>query len=328
MRRSRRSSAHGWRDHDVDTQRGGDSWRFTLNDIEPRIRVRDGGIHGLESWTPRFTTGGPIVKNKMAALESVEYEYSQTRTYDLPPLQSDTKLQSFESYTRADWTVSPTNTFTASILGSPRHTTYAGLSPFNPQPVTPDIHNRNLFATAADQMVVGTSGLLEHTASVKAFDTTIFPADGNGPMILAPEVNSGSYFNTQDRTSRRAEWLTTYSFTPIGPDHVLKIGAGATYETFHGVSRSRPVDLVREDRTLDFTTIFSGDGRLHGSRTALRGFAQDTWTVSSPLRLVYGARYDYDSFTGDVSVAPRGSVTASLTGDGRTILRAGAGLFY
>jgi hypothetical protein len=312
----------------VDTQSGGDRWRFTVNDIEPRIRVRDGEIHGFESWTPRFTTGGPIVKGKVTLLESVQYEYSQTRTYDLPPLQSDTKVESFESFTRTDWTVSASNHFMASVLASPRTTTFAGLSPFNPQPVTPNINNHNVFATAADQMVIGDSGLLEHTVSVKEFDTTIGPADGTGPMILAPEVNSGSYFNTQDRTSRRVEWLTTYSFTPIGPEHLLKLGVGATYETFIGVSRSGPVDLVREDRTLDFTTTFSGDGLLDRHRTALRGFAQDTWTVSPRVTLVYGARYDYDSFTGDVNAAPRGSFTALLTSDGRTILRGGVGVFY
>src|SRR5262249_30668710 len=79
----------------VDTQHGGDNWKFTINDLEPRIRVRDGDLHGIESWTPRFTGGGPIVKGKVALLESVQYEFSQTRTYDLPPLESDTQLQSF-----------------------------------------------------------------------------------------------------------------------------------------------------------------------------------------------------------------------------------------
>jgi hypothetical protein len=312
----------------VDTQSGGDQWRFTVNDLEPRIRVRDGDIHGIESWTPRFTAGGPIVKGKLSLLESVQYEFSQTRAYDVPPLKSDTKLESFESYTRADWTASPTNHVTVSVLGSPRKTTYAALNPFNPQPVTPDIKNHNVFVTASDQMVVGNSGLLDNMASVKEFDTTIYPAVGNSLMVLAPEVNSGSYFNSQDRTSRRVEWLTTYTFTPIGPKHVLKVAGGATYESLNGVSRSQPVNLVREDRTLDFTTTFSGDGLLDRNRTALRGFAQDTWTVSSRLTLVYGARYDYDSFTGDMNAAPRGSFTAMLTEDGRTILRGGAGLFY
>ncbi len=73
---------------------------------------------------------------------------------------------------------------------------------------------------------------------------------------------------------------------------------------------------------------FSGDGALNRHRTALRGFAQDTWTATPRLTLVYGARYDYDSFTGDVNLAPRASFTTTLTEDGRTILRGGAGLFY
>jgi hypothetical protein len=312
----------------VDTQRGGESWKFSVNDIEPRIRVRDGDLHGIESWTPRFTAGGPIVKGKVTLLESVQYEYSQTRTYDLPPLESDTKLESFESYTRVDVTIAATNRFTASVLASPRKTTYAGLSPFSPQPVTPDIKSHNAFVTASDQLVVGAAGLLENLASVKAFDATIYPAVGNSPMILAPEVNSGSYFNSQDRTSRRLEWLTTYAFTPIGPEHLVKMGGGATYETLSGVSVNRPLAIVREDRTVSSLTTFSGSGALDHDRTTLRGFAQDAWTASPRLTLLYGARFDYDSYTGDVNAAPRGTLTAMLTADGRTVLHSGAGLFY
>ena len=312
----------------VETQRGGQSWHVTLNDLEPRIRVRDGDLHGIESWTPRVTTGGPVVTGKVSLLESVQYEYSQTQVFDLPPLESDTKLESIESYTRADWTASIRNHFTASLLASPRKTTYAGLNPFNPQPVTPDVKNHNILATASDQIIVGNSGLLENRASVKQLDSTIYPSQGNGPMLLAPEVNSGSYFNSQDRTGRRIEWLTTYAFTPIGPEHLFKIGAGAAYESVDGVSLSRAFDVLRENGTASYVTTFAGSGLLDRHRTALRGFAQDAWTVSSRLTLLYGARYDYDSLTGDVNVAPRASVTALASEDGRTVIRSGIGIFY
>ena len=36
----------------------------------------------------------------------MQYQYSQTQVFDLPPFESDTKLQSFESFSRVDWTVS------------------------------------------------------------------------------------------------------------------------------------------------------------------------------------------------------------------------------
>ena len=312
----------------VDTQRGGDKWHTTVNDLEPRPRIRDGALHGLESWTPRVTVGGPIVAGKLNLLQSTQLEYSQTQVFDLPPLESDTKVQSLESYTRVDWTMSPTNHVTGTALVAPSKTTYAGLNPFNPQPVTPDVKRHGLFGTVSDQIIIGTSGVLENTFSLKSFDATIYPAVGNDPMIFAPEQNSGSYFSSTDGTSRRAEWLTTYAFTPLGPAHLIKVGGGARYETVGGVTTGAPVEIVREDRTLTSLTTFNGSGRVDLDRRAIKGFAQDTWTVSPRLTVVYGVRNDYDSFTGDVNLAPRGSFTASLTEDGRTMLHGGGGLFY
>ena len=312
----------------VETERAGDAWHVTVNDLEPRPRRRAGEFRGLESWTPRFTFGGPIVKGKVNVLESMQYEYSQTRVFSLPAFESDTKLQSFESYSRVDWTVTATNRVTGSALVSPRKTTYAGLNTFNPQDVTPDIRNHNVLGSASDQIVVGGSGVLDTRVSVKQFDSTLYPSQGSGPMVLAPDVNSGSYFNDQERTSRRVEWLTTYAFTPLGPDHLLKAGAGVTYESFGGVSTSRPVDIVREDGLLSQEITFTGAGLLDRHRTALRGYAQDSWTASSRLSVQFGARYDYDSFTGDINVAPRGSFTAVASGDGRSVIRGGIGVFY
>jgi len=117
----------------VETERAGDAWHITVNDLEPRPRRRAGEFRGFESWTPRVTVGGPLVTGTINLLESVQYEYSQTRVFGLPAFQSDTKLESFESYTRVDWTVTATNHVTGSVLVSPRKTTYAGLNTFNPQ---------------------------------------------------------------------------------------------------------------------------------------------------------------------------------------------------
>ena len=312
----------------VETQKAGDSWHITVNDLEPRVRRRGGEFKGIESFTPRLTVGGPLVKGKLSFLESIQYEYSQTRVFDLPPFESDTKLQSFESFSRADWTASQTNHFTGSAMVSPRKTTYAGLNTFNPQSVTPNIKNHNVLGSATDQIIVSDRGVLETRVSIKQFDSTIYPSEGDGPMVLAPDVNSGSYFNDQDRTSRRSEWLSSYSFAPLGPMHLIKVGAGVTHETFDAASSNRPVDIVRENGTLSQEITFAGSGVLGRSKAAVLGYAQDSWILASRLTLQYGARYDYDSITRDVNVAPRGSFTAAVSADGRTIVRGGVGLFY
>src|SRR5262249_7552728 len=57
-------------------------------------------------------------------------------------------------------------------------------------------------------------------------------------------------------------------------------------------------------------------------------FVQDTWTTTPRLTLQFGARYDYESITREFNVSPRGSTTLAVTADGRTILRAGGGVFY
>lgn len=312
----------------IETQRAGDAWNVTVNDLEPRLRRRAGEFRGIESWTPRVTFGGPIVKGKVSLLESMQSEYSQTRVFGLPPFESDTKLQSFESFTRADWMIASTNRFTGSAMVSPRKTTYAGLNTFNPQPVTANIRNHNVLAGVSDQTIVGGSGVFETRVSVKQFDSTIYPSQGSAPMVLAPDRNSGSYFNDQNRRSRRAEWFNTYSFTPLGPLHLVKVGAGVGYETVDGFSRSRNVDITREDGTLIEQIAFVGRGALDRNKIALRGYAQDAWTVAPRLTVQYGARYDYESIVGDLDVAPRGSFTFAAASDGRTVVRGGAGVFY
>lgn len=312
----------------VETQRGGESWDVTLNDLEPRVRRRGGEFRGIESWTPRVTAGGPVVKGKFSLLESIQYEYSQTRVFGLPAFESDTEVQSLESFTRGDWTLDSANHVAVSSVLSPRETTYAGLNTFNPQPVTPDVKNFNVFVTGSDQVVVRENAVLESRVSVKRFDSTIGPSQGSAPMVLAPDVNSGSYFNDQDRTSWRVDAFAAYSFAPWGPAHLLKAGTGLGVETFAGTNRSREVDIVRENGTLSQRITFAGSGALDRRKTAFRAYAQDTWTASPRLSVQYGGRLDFESIAHRANVAPRTSITLAATGDARTVVRAGAGVFY
>jgi hypothetical protein len=316
----------------VETQQGGDKWHFTLNDLEPRVRRRGGHFRGIESATPRFTVGGPVVKGKVGILESVQYQFTRTQVFGLPANERDVQVESVESFSRLDWNVNQINHFTGSATISPRKTTYAGLNTFNPQPVTPDVKNNGVLVSGSDQIIVSPSSFFETRLSVKQYDATIWPSTwpsgSNGEMILAPDVNSGTYFNRQDRNSRRLEWLNTYSFTPFGPSHLLKVAAGFTYEGFDGSNVSRPVDIVREDATLSERITFTGNTALNRHKTMFQSYAQDGWTINQRLTVQYGVRLDRDSITGDSNIAPRGSFTSVLSHDGRTVLRGGAGIFY
>jgi len=275
---------------------------------------------------PRVTVGGPIVSGKVQLLESIQYEYSQTRVYGLPPFESDTKLQSFETFTRADWLRTHTNRFTASVLASPRKTTYAGLNTFNPQSVTANNKSHNVLGSVSDQAIVGT-GVIETRASVKEFDATIYPSQGAGPMVLAPNVNSGSYFNDQDRTSRRAEWLTTtrslrsvrhISSRPAGASRTRRSAASTRADRFRSFARtarsaSRSI-FPAAVGSIGTRLRFEGSRRMRGrqGRASLYCTAPGTTTSRSPALQRGAAR---------LHVARRHR-------DGRTIVRAGGGMFY
>src|SRR5581483_2478084 len=91
---------------------------------------------------------------------------------------------------------------------------------------------------------------------------------------------------------------------------------------------SRPVEIVREDGTLSQLIAYAGAGALDRHRNGVQAYAQDSWSVSRRVTALYGVRFDYDSITGETLAAPRGSLNIALSGDGRTVIRTGAGIFY
>ena len=108
-------------------------------------------------------------------------------------------------------------------------------------------------------------------------------------MNFAPDVNSGNYFNRQDRRSKRIEALEIYNYTP--PDfagtHFLKVGVGLTHTTFDGRSRSNTVRILRRDGTTSQQIDFVGDGMLvatrlnslHSSKTSGASTIVSRWSM-------------------------------------------------
>src|SRR5215470_16315062 len=103
-------------------------FHFSIQNIIPRLRDRDGTIAGIGASTPRMTFTSPLVKGRVAVTQSFEYRFVRTPVNSLPALQRDTKLESFDSYTQLDFIITPKQTATASFALYPQKLDFLGLN--------------------------------------------------------------------------------------------------------------------------------------------------------------------------------------------------------
>ena len=211
----------------VETRSGTDKFKVDVQSFFPRFRRRGGKWAGVEAFTPRLTASGPIKKNKLWFMQSFEYRFVRTPVYSLPPDKRDTGLESFDSVTQIDWDINPSNHLTSTFSLFPEKLRYVGLNTFNPEEVTPNYKQRGFFWAVNERRTMSSKAVLESYFSVKKFDADVFPSSGEQPMNFTPNVNTGNFYNRQDRRSTRIEALEIYNFEPP------KFAGGALHQSRH-----------------------------------------------------------------------------------------------
>jgi outer membrane receptor for ferrienterochelin and colicin len=306
-----------------------DKFHFSVQNIVPRLRDRDGTIAGLGAATPRMTFTGPIVKSRMAITQSFEYRYIRTPVNSLPPSQRDTKLESFDSYTQVDFNITPKQTATASLALYPQKLDFLGLNTFTPQPSTPDFHQRGFQAYLQHRYIVGDQGLLISQFSYKRFDADI-TAQSDDPYRLLLETTEGGFFNRQARRTSRSSFQESYQFAPkrfAGP-HQLTVGMSYEHSTYDGHQSFLPVEIDGVSGMPIERISFTSPSSFQADQNETAWFVGDQWTINPRFTLNLAVRFDSDTITSSTHAAPRAGFLLAVTGDGKTLLRGGVGLFY
>ena len=306
-----------------------DKFHFSIQNLTPRARDRAGSIVGIGAFTPRTTITGPLIKDRLAFTQSLEYRFVRTPVESLPPLQRDTKLESFDSFSQFDLKISDRQSATLSVAVFPQKFDYLGLNTFTPQPSTTDLHQRGYQISGQHSFVRKSGALLSSRFAYEKFDADTFP-NSEDPYRLLVETTEGGFFNRQDRDTDRLQWQEIYQSSPkhFYGDHQLKVGFDFSHSSYDGRQQFLPVDIVGVSGTTLQRIEFGAPTTFIVHQNEVAWFGGDQWTVGSRLTVNLGLRFDNDSITDSTHTAPRVGLTLALTKDRRTLLKAGGGLFY
>jgi len=306
-----------------------EGFHYSIQNILPRWRDRGGSIVGIGAATPRMTFTGPLIRDKVAFMQSLEYRFVRTPVNSLPPMQRDTTLESVDSYTQSDLKISPKQTATMSLAVYPQKLQYMGLNTFTPQPSTADFHQRGYELYGQHRYVTGAESALTSQLSYKTYDADV-TAQSNEPYQLLIDTTEGGYFNRQQRNTWRFEGQETYQFAPrhfLGT-HQFKAGLNYAHSSYDGRQVFLPVELIGASRSPIERIAFTAPTSYSVDQNEAAWFAGDQWAVTNRLMLDLGVRFDNDSVTGSTHAAPRAGFMLVLTNDGKTLLKGGVGMFY
>jgi len=312
----------------VETRRGGEKWKWDLNDPFPEFRIRSWQLRGLRTATPRLNVEGPLIPGKLYFSEGLEYEVRKTEVFTLPFPYNQKKQEGVNSFAQLDWVVSPNQLVTATLHLAPQTLDFVNMDYFNPQPTTPDARTRNYTGTLSDRLSFG-GGLLENTLSVTDFTARVW-GQGTQNFSMTPQGNFGDYFAQQTRSASRTGWSATYTFPqfPALGMHEIKAGSylAGSWET--GQAGNHPIDILDSANELLQRITFTPGQPFQMTDMEYAFFGQDHWNIAPRFTADFGLRAESQQVSESLRLAPRAGIAWSPFAATGTVIRAGAGLFY
>jgi hypothetical protein len=311
----------------LETKTGGDKFKFGAARVFPTFHNIIGGK--IDSFRPRVTFEGPLIRKRLNFLQSFEYRFSRIYVPSLAAPADNSTSEAFNSFTQLDLTVNSNNRL--KIVGAlfPEKKRFVGLNTFNPQETTANTKQRGTLFSVSEQAIFNDKSFL---SSLLAYKTFAFDVFGRGlrPLILIPDENQGSYFADTRRSAKRWQWQEQYFARTVAlfGRHSFKLGGELDHTNLTGQFYFRPIEIRRPDLSLSQRIDFIRPTDIDRPLTELNGFVQDRWEINQSLTLDGGVRLDRNSISHQNEFSPRVSVLYRPFSNDRTIIRAGLGLFY
>ena len=268
----------------------------------------------------------PSERGRLFLAQDLQYRFVETPVKSLPD-EPGVELTSFDSFTRLDAILSARHTIGGALIIFPRDISHATMNTFRPPETTPNLKQQGWSSGLLDRFALSPNVVLETTVAGRRFEIEVKP-EGAEVLTIAPQSESGNYFNTQERRVRSFQWVESISLTRNWRgEHVIKTGADVQWARFEGSSENQPVEVRRIDGSLAERTVFGGPTQQEVAGTEVALFGQDRWRAGSRLTMELGFRMDRDPITHRYNWSPRAGAAVTVLPEGRAIIRGGYGKF-
>jgi len=313
----------------IETKPPQEKWNFYVKNFVPSVLGKNGSMVGVAQATPGVDFGGPLLEGKLFFSEVFQYDMKKTTVRGLPWPDDITKKQGFNSFTTLELILSPKQILTLTVNAFPLRQQHVGINALVPQPASNDLNQKGIALHLSDKYQMDSGAIFSAIGQYTRFDSN---AHGQGldDMLISPEGWGGNFFNQWSRRGKQFQFLPSYQFASkhwLG-QHEIHVGVDLNYRSYAGVNTANPVQLLEQDGTLEEEINFQPDGPQNTADTAVAEFVQDHWTLNSHWTIDAGARLSSETAGWSAAFAPRAAIAYSPSKDGKTVIRAGAGLFY
>lgn len=313
----------------IETKPPDDKWDFKVRGIVPSVLGKNGHMVGIAEAIPGVAFDVPIIHHKLLLSEVFQYEMKKTTVEGLPWPHDISKRQGFNTFTTLEAILSPTHVLTLTVNAFPLRQQDVDISALVPQTASNDLNQSGWAIGLNDKYQLASGGILSVVAQYMRFDSNAH-GQGLADMLITPEGWGGNYFNQWSRRGKELQAVPTYQFPTKHwhGEHAIRVGLDIDYRSFFGDNVSRPIQLMRQDNSLAEEITFSQAPSQVPSDSSVAEFIQDHWVITPQWSVDLGARLSTETSGWDAAFAPRAAVAYSPGKSGKTVIRAGTGIFY
>ncbi|HUX05929.1 MAG TPA: TonB-dependent receptor [Acidobacteriota bacterium] len=292
---------------------------------------------------------GPIVKNKTHFLGQFEYTYEHYVTKNMDPWGDikyyDRNYERKAYQFRLDHRLMDNNVLSAKIAYMPYDRFFPSSWSIYPVRDATVYNYDNNNVTINDRHVFGEDDVLESTFQFSQYEmhkgkNADVPSDyiyyrwqENGVWQAQRWGNTGDADQVQRTYQLIEKWKHYHKLSDksgmdwtVGLD-LKRVGFHYDYDPTYAYyyylnyspSDANPIPYYKQQNV--------GNMRISGDTTMVALYVQNDWKISNRLTFNFGLRFDYNSFWGFKDFSPRAGFAYDITGDGKTLLRGGVGVY-